>query len=221
MPRRSFSAFFYVAVSLLAIGSYLLWSRIPPIPPRVTGGSQITHDGRVKTNLASDGANLYFTELSDKSSVISRVVATGGDVSKFQVTFPSAQLLDVSPAHSSLLAAENQPSSDHPVWLCPLNGGSAARLGDLTGQEAVWAPDGQHVLLVKGSGLFIADGNGGAPKELVNVPGTPYYPRFSPDGKRVRFSVGDISQNTSAIWEVNSDGSGLHALLPDWHDVSF
>jgi Tol biopolymer transport system component len=173
-------------------------------------------------NLASDGSSLYFTELSEKSSIISKVAATGGDVSKFQVTFPSVQLLDVSPAHSSLLAAENKarPSSEYPFWICPLNGSPAQRFGDLTGQEAVWAPDGQHVLLVKGSGLFIADANGGPVKELVSVQGTPFYPRFSPDGKRVRFSVGDVSRNTSSIWEVNSDGSGLHALLPDWHDVS-
>jgi len=176
----------------------------------------------VKINLASDGSNLYFTELSEKSSIISKVAAKGGDISKFQANFPSVQLLDVSPVHSSLLAAENKvgPSSEYPFWMCPLNGGPAQRFGDLTGQEAVWAPDGQHLLLVKGSGLLIADANGGPVNELVNVQGTPYYPRFSPDGKRVRFSIGDISQNTSSIWEVNSDGSGLHALLPDWHDVS-
>ncbi|MGB7846983.1 MAG: hypothetical protein WBL63_15315 [Candidatus Acidiferrum sp.] len=176
----------------------------------------------MKTNLASDGSNLYFTELSGNSSIISKVAATGGDVSKFQVSFPSAQLLDVSPAHSSLLAAENKagPSSEYPFWIYPLNGGTGQRLGDLTGQEAVWAPDGHHVLLVKGSGLFVADANGGKVKALASVQGTPYYPRYSPDGKRVRFSVGDTSQNTSSIWEVNSDGSGLHALLPDWRDVS-
>ena len=220
MPRGTLSPFFYLVVLLLVVGSWLLWLHLDPVPPRVTGSSQITHDGLVKTNLASDGSNLYFTELSEKSSIISKVAATGGDVSKFQATFPSVQLLDVSSAHSSLLAAENQPSSDYPFWMYPLNGGPPQRFGDLTGQEAVWAPDGQHVLLVKGSGLFLADANGGPAKELVNVHGTPYYPRFSPDGKRVRFSVGDISQNTSSIWEVNSDGSGLHALLPDWHDVS-
>jgi Tol biopolymer transport system component len=101
-----------------------------------------------------------------------------------------------------------------------LNGGAAQRFGQLTGQEGVWAPDGQHVLLVKGSSLFIADANGGSPTVLVSVKGTPYYPRYSPDGKRIRFSVGDITQNTSSIWEVDSDGSGLHAFLPDWRDVS-
>lgn len=156
MPRRNFSAFLFAIVLLLAIGYWSLWLHGAPVPPRVTGSSQITHDGLVKMDLASDGSSLYFTELSEKSSIISKVAATGGDVSKFQVTFPSVQLLDVSPTHSSLLAAENKarPSSEYPFWICPLNGSPAQRFGDLTGQEAAWAPDGQHVLLVKGSGLF-------------------------------------------------------------------
>jgi Tol biopolymer transport system component len=211
---------FYVAVLLIAVGSCLMWLHLDPVPPRVIASSQITYDGLVKTNLASDGSNLYFTELTAKGSSISKVAARGGDVSTFRVTLPSMQLLDVSAAHSSLLAAENRSSSDYPFWTYPLNGGPPQRFGDLTGQEAVWAPDGQHVLLVKGSSLYVADGKGSSVKELVNVPGTPYYPRFSPDGKRVRFSVGDISRNTSSIWEVNANGSGLRALLPDWHEVS-
>jgi len=121
-----------------------------------------------------------------------------------------------------LLAAENKvgPSSENPFWLYPLDGGPPRRFGNLTGQEAVWAPDGLHVLSVKGSSLFISPSDGGSAKELVSVQGTPYFPRFSPDGTRVRFSVGDISQNTSSVWEVKTDGSNLHALLPDWHDVS-
>jgi Tol biopolymer transport system component len=200
----------------------MFWLNRPVVPPSVTGRNQITHDGVAKTNLASDGSHLYFTELSAQNSIISKVATNGGDVSKFTVTLPSVQLLDVSPARSSLLAAENNvgPSTEYPIWTYPLNGGPGQRFGDLTGQEAVWAPDGLHVLLVKGSGLFITTSSGGPAKEIVNVQGTPYYPRYSPDGRRVRFSVGDISQNTSTIWELNSDGSGLHELLPDWHDVS-
>jgi Tol biopolymer transport system component len=222
VPRKNGFAVLILVALIFAVGSRFLWLNRPPRPPNVTGRSQITHDGLVKTNLASDGSILYFTEISGETSFISKVAATGGDVSKFISSFPSVQLLDVSTIHSSLLAAENKvgPSSEYPFWMYPLQGGPARRLGDLAGQEAVWAPDGQRILLVKGSGLYITTTNGGPAKELVNVQGTPYFPRFSPNGQRVRFSVGDISQNTSSIWEVNSDGSSLHALLPDWHDVS-
>ena len=131
-------------------------------------------------------------------------------------------LLDVSTVHSSLLAAENTagPSSGNPFWVYPLQGGPARRFGNLTGQEALWTPDHQHVLLVKGSSLFITTATGAPLKKLVTVEGTPYFPRFSPDGKRIRFSIGDIVQGTSSIWEVNGDGTDLHPLLSDWKDVS-
>lgn len=221
MPKTS-PAFLLVTVPLYALAS-LIRSEVPaPALPRIVESRQITHDGRVKTNLASDGSNLYFTELSGNDSIISKVSAGGGDVAKFEVAFPSARLLDVSLAHSLLLVAENtmEPSSEHPFFMYPLSGGAPQRFGDLTGQEAIWAPDGRQVLLVKGSSLLVTDAYGSSPRQLITVNGTPYYPRYSPDGKRIRFSVGDVAQNTSTIWEVNSNGAGLHPLLPDWHEVS-
>lgn len=222
MPRKNFSALLIIVALLIAVGGWFFWLNLPPLRPSVTGRTQITHDGLVKTNLASDGSNLYFTELSGTNSIISKVAVTGGDVSKFPVSFPSAQLLDVSAARTSLLAAENKPgpSSEYPFWTIPMDGGPAQRFGDSAGQEAVWSPDGQHTLFVKGSGLYVTDAHGGPSKALANVSGTPYYPRYSPDGSRVRFSVGDISLNTSSIWEMRSDGSGMHPFLPDWLAVS-
>jgi Tol biopolymer transport system component len=219
---KNYFGWLSLVVLLVAGASWAKWAASPALQPKVTGTRQITHDGSVKMNLASDGSNLYFTELSDKGSAISKVAASGGAVSKFQVNLRSALLLDVAPNHASLLAAENGTgsSSENPFWIYPLRRGAARRLGQLTGHEAVWAPDGRQVLSVKGAALFLADANGALAKELVNVQGTPYYPRYSPDGKRVRFSVGDISQNTSTIWEINSDGAGLHEVLADWSDAS-
>jgi len=186
VPRKNGFAILTIVVVIACVGSWFLWLNRQPIPPSVSGRRQITHDGLVKTNLASDGSILYFTEISGESSIISKVPAAGGDVSKFLSTFTNVQLLDVSTTHSSLLASETRvgPSSENPFWVYPLQGGPAKRFGNLTGQEAVWAPDGQHVLVVKGSSLYITAANGGPARELVSVEGTPYFPRFSPDGKR-------------------------------------
>jgi len=223
VPRKNAFAFLLgaVALVLVPVGVWLMWLSAPPSRPRLLIGKQITHDGLVKINLAADNANLYFTEISGDRSVIAKVPANGGEVSQFPMPFPSAQLLDVSAAYG-MLAAENTPgpSSEQPIWLSPLQGGAAKRFGATVGQKAVWSPDGQHVLIVKGSSLMVTDAAGGFAKELVTVPGTPYYPRYSPDGQRIRFSVGDLAQNTSTIWEVRSDGSSLHPFLPDWHAVS-
>ena len=54
-------------------------------------------------------------------------------------------------------------------------------------------------------------------RELVTVTGVPLAPRFSPDGRRLRFTVRDTNQQSSSLWEVSPDGKGLHAVLPDWN----
>jgi len=222
VSRKSVSALLASLVVIVIIGSWLIWINIPSPPPSLMVGKQLTHDGLVKTNLASDGSYLYFTEVSGDRSVISKVPANGGELSQFPLPFPSAQLLDVSASRGAMLAAENTagPSSEQPIWISPLQNGAAKRFGAAVGQKAVWSPDGQHVLVVKGSSLIVTDAAGGSERELVNVQGTPYYPRYSPDGQRIRFSIGDVAQNTSTIWEVRSDGSGLRPFMPDWHSVS-
>jgi Tol biopolymer transport system component len=218
VPRKNGFAVVLLIAVLAALGFWLHWLSTPLPPPSVTGNVQITHDGLVKTDLASDGSNLYFTEMSGDNSIISKVAATGGTVTKFPTSFPNGQLIDVSPARSSVLVAEIKagPASEWPFWNYPLEGGPAQRFGDISGQGGAWSQDGQRVLFVKGSSLFVTDANGGAAKELAKVNGTPYDPSYSPDGKRIRFSVGNVEMNTSTIWEVNSDGTGLHPFLPGW-----
>jgi Tol biopolymer transport system component len=213
----------FVLIGAFAAGGY--WLNVPPRLPSVTIGRELTHDGLVKSNLASDGSHLYFTEISGSRSVIAKVPAAGGEISPYPLAFPNAQLLDVSAAHASLLAAEETSGSSvgHPVWLSPLSptsGGDAKRFGNTTAQEAVWSPDGQSVLTVNGSSLFVSPADGGAAKKLVTIPGSPYYPRYSPDGQRIRFSVGDVALSTSTIWEMRNDGSDLHQILADWHAVT-
>jgi Tol biopolymer transport system component len=49
------------------------------------------------------------------------------------------------------------------------------------------------------------------------VQGVPFAPRFSPDGRRLRFTIRDTNQRTSSLWEVSADGKGLHPVLPNWN----
>lgn len=224
MRQKKLPAIFVSLAPLFVIASWLIAADRPDsnLHPRISGSKQLTFDGLGKTTLGTDGTNLYFTELAGENFIIAKVPAAGGDVSKFDANLSNAALLDVSVKHTSLLAADfsSASSSGYPFWVYSLAGGAAKRLGDLTGHEAVWSPDGQHVLLVKSSTLWVTDATGTPSKELATVKGTPYYPKYSPDGKRVRFSVGDTLANTSSIWEVNSDGTGLHEWLPDWRAVT-
>ena len=46
------------------------------------------------------------------------------------------------------------------------------------------------------------------------------WPRWSPDGKRLRFTLEDSATLSSALWEVGADGSNPHILLPGWNKPS-
>jgi hypothetical protein len=52
-------------------------------------------------------------------------------------------------------------------------------------------------------------------RKLLTLPGSTRDLRFSPDDTRLRFSVVSSQDNVS-IWEVRSDGSDLHRVLPGW-----
>jgi Tol biopolymer transport system component len=95
--------------------------------------------------------------------------------------------------------------------------GSPRCLGDITASWASWSSDGSQIVYSKGSSLYLAKSDGTQSRLLVSVKGTPFYARFFPDGKRIRFSVKSGDPFTQSIWEVRADGSNIHPLLPQWH----
>jgi Tol biopolymer transport system component len=185
--------------------------------PRVTSVEQITHDGVSKTNLLSDDSNLYVTEWPAARHVIAKVSLQRSDRSLVSSPFPNLQALDLSPDHTKLLVSPIQGGSlDHEFWTLPITSGSPARVGTLTGRDATWSVDGQHLAFGKGSVLYLASATGTQERELFTANGSVFAPRFSPDGQRIRFTVGDVAQNKTSLWEIGRDGSNPHALLADW-----
>ncbi len=50
------------ATAALLIGAVLVWFFVPVSPPKVTGTTQITHDGFAMGNMLTDGARIYVTQ---------------------------------------------------------------------------------------------------------------------------------------------------------------
>lgn len=98
----------------------------------------------------------------------------------------------------------------------PLAKGKPQRLGDLSGRDAAWSADGKQLVFARESTLYLASPNGTDAHELYKAAGSVFAPRFSPDGKRIRFTVSNAEQNTTALWELERDGSNPHPLLGDW-----
>jgi Tol biopolymer transport system component len=189
--------------------------------PWVTSITQITHDGFRKTNLLGDESHLYVTELPAAHRVIAKVSLSNSDRSLIRSPFSNLQALDLSPDHTKLLVAPiHSGVSDDEFWTLPVGTGAPERIGTLAGRDAAWSSDGHHLVFSKGSVLYLASATGTDAHELYTASGSIFGPHFSPDGKRIRFTVSDTAQNTTALWEVGQDGSKPHALLAKWQYAS-
>jgi Tol biopolymer transport system component len=67
--------------------------------------------------------------------------------------------------------------------------------------------------------LFRATQDGKQPRKLLTLPESAFWLRWSPDGRRLRFTLGNVidREGSMHIWEVSADGEGLHPLLPHWN----
>lgn len=205
------------AASALAVGT-IFWVQSPLPPPKLASRTQITGDGLPKTSVLSDGSYLYLSETLEGRHIISRVSINDSLSPRPGRPFTEGVGYALAPDRSSLLLSGPEASRDT-LWTFSLAGAAPLRL-QATGRNATWAPDGQHIAYARDSTLWVANPDGTNGRELISVEGTVFYPRFSPDGTRIRFSVSTPLQNssTSSLWEVRTDGTGLHPLFKGWHE---
>jgi len=187
-------------------------------PPRLLGAKQITNDGLPKFNLTTDGNRLYFEENPPARYTLAQVSTNGGETAPVAVPFDFPILLDISADRSELLVVQGaMGASASSLWSLPLPAGSPRRLGDITAGEAAWAPDGR-LFFYKGNDAYVADHDGTNPRKVFTAPNPPRLDSISPDGKRTIFTVANRVNNTSSMWQVGTDGSGMHPLLPGWNN---
>ncbi len=102
----------------------------------------------------------------------------------------------------------------------PANGGPRQRLGDIKAQDAAWSPDGKSIAFAQGSNLFLADDLGSPPRKLATTPGLPFWLRWSPDGKVLRFTLNDTKTGVRTLWQANLSGS-IEQLFAGWKDKNY
>jgi predicted Ser/Thr protein kinase len=214
------------AVICLTILTYLLMRPLPP--PRASSYVQLTSDGWPKGAgaLVSDGSRLYFAEESGMASVIAQVSTAGGETLSLPAApVGSPEVMDISPSRSELLIS-NYLGFGHefgwPLWVLPVPAGTPRRLGNILATCAAWSPDGLEIAYVKDRDLYRAHSDGSEARKLTTLPNTASWLRWSPDGSRLRLTLGNplAHSNAIAIWEASAEGTELHPLLPNWNQAT-
>jgi eukaryotic-like serine/threonine-protein kinase len=225
------------AVSALALGALIatfLLSRPLP-PPRVLAVNQITNDHQEKSPpFLTDGSRLYFNTGTYPIREPYQISAAGGESIQFPIPLTNPSVLDISPDGSKLLVGSHSYNpyafKADTLWTTPALGGSPTRLGDLVAGDAAWSPDGQQLVYCKEKEreLRVARSDGTGVRTLLTASGIPSLPRWSPDGKKIRFTLEPVllfnwsrfttQMPESRLWEVSIDGTRLRPLFPGWRD---
>ena len=205
-----------VPVLVLVFGALLyFWLRSPLPPPRILGSKQLTNDGLVKFGLVSDGNRIYFDETPASGNTIAQVSAAGGEVGLIDASIPGPVVEDLSAEKSELLVNQSGQFGG-PFYSLPLPAGAPRKLGNVSGRDGIWTPDGK-LLFADRKDIYLADHDGANPRKIATAPDLPAAFSFSPDGTRLRFTVVNQVNNTSAIWQARADGTDMHELLPGWN----
>ncbi|MGI8959586.1 MAG: protein kinase domain-containing protein [Bryobacteraceae bacterium] len=210
-----------IGLAVLIAVAVLVFLLRPALPdPKVTGSTQVTRDGRAKNRMVTDGSRIYFSTTGVVSTLY-QVSAAGSDTVPIETSIRGPVVSDISPDRSELLVASCIAAlyqQDCPVWILPVLGRSPRRLGNIRAADATWSRDGEDVVYVQGSNLYRVKVDGTDSRKIISVPGgSPSWPRWSPDGSRLRFSV-SAQNNGTSIWEVSAEGRNLHQLLSGWNN---
>ena len=211
----------FACAAVLAIGlGAAIWYLHRPLPaPRITGYAQITRDGRQKYLAGTDGNRLYMGSYS--SVGLTEIGVSGGETAHLPVVVPAlVDLLDVSSDGSNILVTANEDKNPSKiVWNFRTLGGWNRRIGE--GRAASFSPDGTRIAYIDARGdVFVAGSDGSGIHKLVGMGSKSWNFSdnfenivWSPDGKTLRFV------NEGELWEIATDGSHLHRLLPGFNGL--
>jgi eukaryotic-like serine/threonine-protein kinase len=200
-------------IALVIAAVAYLWFRPEPVP-KVSNYVQLTHDGKGKSLVGTDGSRLYLNFQG-----ISQLPVIGGEPVRIPTPSPQMWAVDVSPDGSRLLLVEGSHNlwKGSLLWSVPVLGGSPRRLGDTVGQYSAWSPDGRMLAFCNEKDLLVAKADGTEPRKVTTMQDRIQDVTWSPKGSEVQFVTGqDEIPKSWIVWQVSLDGKNLHQLLPGW-----
>jgi Tol biopolymer transport system component/DNA-binding winged helix-turn-helix (wHTH) protein len=207
----------FVLGAAIAATIYSLWFAHPwPASPlRI---SQITQEGRVYSSVdasfesfpatVTDGTRLFTSSVERGYDVLSEVTISTGEIRILPLPdeIASPEINDISPDGTQLLVRSHlSPAPEKPLWIVPIDGGSAFRVSSILAHDATWMPDGRNILYAFGNQLATVSLETGKSTHFATIPGRAFWLRWSPSGKLLRFTLIDSVNHASSLWEI--DGS--------------
>lgn len=203
------------------VGGVITFLMLPPSHvPRVIGVTQITRSGRVDPwrRMVSDGSRVYFLERAGDHWNLMQTSVDGGDSQIVAAPFQNTLPLDISPDRTEFLVASfTSRAGLMPLWIWPALGAPPRRVGEVMAYDARWFGPRQ-IIYSKNDGLYAVERDGSGSRLIAATVGRPSMFSWSPDGRRLRFTVDKEDFRTTAIWETDVDGKQLHRLIPGWSD---
>lgn len=221
-PRQRFSPLSWLTATLVLFLIASLWWLTPLPAPHIENVYPVTTDGRQDflVRPATDGVRLFYVQRAGDHYDLMQALGNGGDVQKMEEPFRNTLIWDVSPDGSQYLitsfARRGEPSQ---LWSWPVTGGPPVKLDSMVSGSATYSPNGKMIAYHIGKELWL--GNLDGSKRKIGTFGEDVDdPAWSPDGRRLRFTLKDADHDTMSIWEIGVDGKGLRPILPHWSDPS-
>jgi Tol biopolymer transport system component len=73
-------------------------------------------------------------------------------------------------------------------------------------------PDDESILFASGNDLGVVKPSNGAISSYASLPGRAFWMRWSPDGKKLRFTLLEPTSHTSSLWELDAATRKTHQL---------
>jgi Tol biopolymer transport system component/DNA-binding winged helix-turn-helix (wHTH) protein len=204
---------------IIVAAGVLLLARSPVAVPRVLDSTQITFDQTGKYNLDLHDGKIYFNEQASDRVTLLAVPSVGGTPVMLASSYPGLGLRAVSADGSKLLVAPADiKKGPFPLKIMDLPSGSLQSVDGIECDDASWAPGGK-IIFSRDGDVFLSDSDGSNQHKLLSASGLVFHMRFSPDGSRLRFSIGARMTSQSTIWEAQASGTGLHQILTEMVDL--
>ncbi len=196
------------AIVLLLMGGITLWRYLHrPRWPHLKTYDQITFDGRVKTRnirfvpLLTDGMRIYFSEQRQAGHTLMVTGIEGGAPEPMVALLPDLYFQDISRDGLQILATDRDAQGQ--LWMLDLPGDEPHKIPGIYARAAAWSPHGHRIVYGWRHQLRMTTIRGLSSRLLCRTRQTPWWIRWRPDGRRLRFTTGNMTAENGRIWELS------------------